>query len=120
VYFHHAKIVAGAMLGRAVQEAQKAERIDEPTMWEMTDDLLVDRLRKSKSEIASRLATEVSLRRLYKEEHAFCWEDLEKPQAHSHLTDQYGKAQGRVGEPDARRDFENEIADIIARSRETY
>lgn len=113
VYFHHAKIVAGAMLGRAIQEAQEIGEITEEFMWDMTDELLLHHLRKSESEVAKRLATEVYLRRLYKEEHAFVWEDLQKPQAHSHLIDQFASIQAKVGKPHARREFENQIADII-------
>src|SRR6266568_9653988 len=37
VYYHHAKIAASAMLGRAIQEAQLEGEVDEEMMWEMTD-----------------------------------------------------------------------------------
>jgi hypothetical protein len=114
VYFHHAKIAAGVMLGRAIQEAQRAGEIDEKFMWDKTDEILLASLRDSKSELAGRLATEVSQRRLYKEHHAFGWEDVEKPQAHSPLLNQYDDViQVKVGEPKVRREFENQIADII-------
>jgi HD superfamily phosphohydrolase len=114
VYFHHAKVAASVMLGRAIQEAQLAEEIDEQFMWTMTDEMLLAHLHESGSELAKRLAMEVSHRRLYKEYHTFGWEDVEKPQAQSHLTNQYDDViQVRVGTAKARLEFENQIADII-------
>jgi HD superfamily phosphohydrolase len=114
VYFHHAKIAAGAMLGRAIQEAQSEGEINEEFMWDMTDEVLLDRLRNSGNELAKRLAVEVSNRRLYKEYHTFGWEDVEKPQAQSHLKNQYDDIiQGTIGNPSKRREFENQISDII-------
>ncbi|MGO8698298.1 MAG: HD domain-containing protein [Limisphaerales bacterium] len=98
VYFHHAKVAASVMLGRAIQEAQVADEIDEKYMWTMTDEILLANLQNSASDLAKRLATEVSQRCLYKEYHTFGWEDVEKPQAQSHLTNQYDDViQVRVG-----------------------
>lgn len=113
VYFHHAKIVAGAMLGRAVQEAQTVGEIAEHLMWDMTDDVLIYQLTRSKSPLAKKLATELRARKLYRDEHAFSWADIEKPQSHSHLTNQYNAARERIGDPNDRREFENRVADII-------
>lgn len=113
VYFHHAKIVAGAMLGRAVQEAQTVGEIGEQLMWDMTDDVLIYQLTRSKSPLAKKMATELRARKLYREEHAFSWADIEKPQSHSHLTNQYDAARERIGNPNDRREFENRVADII-------
>jgi HD superfamily phosphohydrolase len=113
VYFHHAKIVAGAMLGRAVQEAQAVGEITEQLMWSMTDDVLAHQLTQSESPLAKKLASELRGRKLYREEHAFSWADIEKPQSHSHLTNQYNAARARIGSPKDRRDFENRVADII-------
>jgi HD superfamily phosphohydrolase len=114
VYFHHAKIAAGAMLGRAIQEAQLNGEITEEFMWDMTDEVLLDRLRASSNSLAKRLAIDVSHRKLYKEYHAFGWEDVEKPQAKSHEINQYDDViQKKLGEPISRRDFENSIADIL-------
>lgn len=114
VYFHHAKIAAGVMLGRAIQEAKALDEISEQIMWEMTDEALLARLRQSKSELAKRLATEISHRCLYQEYHTYGWEDVQKPQAQDHRFNQYVDIiQARVGKPDERRAFENELADII-------
>jgi HD superfamily phosphohydrolase len=114
VYFHHAKVAASVMLGRAIQEAQLAGEINEQSMWTMTDEVLLAQLHTSGAELSKRLATEVSQRRLYKEYHSFGWEDVEKPQAQSHLTNQYDDViQVRVGTAKARREFEDQITDII-------
>jgi HD superfamily phosphohydrolase len=114
VYFHHAKIAASVMLGRAIQAAQEMGEISEQFMWDMTDQVLLARLCGSKSELARRLATEVTHRRLYREYESFGWEDVQKPQAQSHLTNQYDHIiQTRVGSADARREFEDQVADII-------
>lgn len=114
VYFHHAKIAASAMLGRAIQEAQEVGELTEELMWRKTDEVLLAELRQSKSELAARLAEEVSIRRLYKQQHAFRWEDVQKTQAHYHLANQYDDViQARIGDPRDRREFENQLADII-------
>jgi hypothetical protein len=114
VYYHHAKIAASVMLGRAIQEALHDGELDEKAMWSITDEVLLAQLRESKNELAKRLATDVSHRRLYKQQHEFGWEDVQKPQAQFHLTNQYDDViQGRVGSPEARREFEDLLADII-------
>ena len=114
VYFHHAKLAGSVMLGRAIQAAQQVGEIDEQSMWDLTDDVLLAHLCDSKSELAKQLATEVTHRRLYKECHTFGWEDVRKPQAQSHLTNQYDHViQARVGSGDARREFEDQITDFI-------
>lgn len=115
VYFHHAKIAASVMLGRAIEEARISDEITEEDLWDLGDEVVLERLRESASATASQLATEVSERKLYEEYHVFGWEDVEKSQSHSHLTNQYNDViQVRVGTADARREFENEVADIVA------
>ena len=63
VYYHHAKIIAGTMLGRAIQEAKE---ITEEKMRELSDDTLVDLLIKSKSTLVSKLAKAYKNRKLYR------------------------------------------------------
>lgn len=114
VYYHHAKIAASVMLGRAIQEALEDGELDESVMSSMTDDVLLARLRASKNELTRRLATEVSHRRLYKQQNEFGWEAVQKGQAEYHLTNQYQDViHERVGSAENRRDFENMLADII-------
>ena len=114
IYFHHAKIAASVMLGRAIQEAQSSSEIDEQKMRDLTDEILLAQLRDSKSGLAKKLAWEVTERRLYKELHTFSWLDVQKSQEKDHLTNQYhGVIQMRLGDASARREFENEIADVI-------
>jgi HD superfamily phosphohydrolase len=38
VYYHHAKIAAGAMISKALELALRAERLDEEELWELRDD----------------------------------------------------------------------------------
>jgi HD superfamily phosphohydrolase len=114
VYFHHAKIAASAMLGRAIQEAQDVGEVREEFMWDKTDEVFLSELTASRSDLAAQLAKEVSVRRLYKQQHAFGWEDVQKTQAQYHLANQYDDViQARIGNPSERREFENQLADII-------
>ena len=66
VYYHHAKIIAGTMLGRAIQEAIAEKEITEDNMLELSDDTLVDLLIKSKSTLVSKLAKAYKNRKLYR------------------------------------------------------
>jgi uncharacterized protein len=65
-YFHHAKIISGAMLGRALQEHILAKLLSEEDLYEHTDDTLIRELTKSKAEVARRLSSAVKNRVLHK------------------------------------------------------
>jgi uncharacterized protein len=64
-YFHHAKIISGAMLGRALQEHLLAGLLKEEDLYVHTDDTLLQALRASPSAITSRLASALWTRQLY-------------------------------------------------------
>ncbi len=65
-YFHHAKIISGMMLGRALQEHLIAKYLKESDLYEHTDDTLLWALRRSDSRVASKLASALWNRQLYK------------------------------------------------------
>lgn len=66
VYFHHTKIAAAAMLGRALNEAALLNELDEKDTWSLGDDELLEKLGKSESTIASTMAHRLKTRDLYK------------------------------------------------------
>jgi HD superfamily phosphohydrolase len=70
VYYHHAKIVASAMIIEAVQAAilQRPDIFNEKALCEMSfgDDELLFRLQESKVPISVKLANNIKLRKLYK------------------------------------------------------
>ncbi|ESX22252.1 MULTISPECIES: HD domain-containing protein [unclassified Mesorhizobium] len=69
VYFHHAKIIVDAMIGRAVYEAVRNGKLNSLAMLKYSDDSLLDYLsglKAPKLEVAQRLASDIMSRRLYK------------------------------------------------------
>lgn len=86
VYFHHAKITAGAMLGRAIQEASLTVGLDgqleltEEKMYAHSDDTLVAALETSQSHTARKLAKAYSDRALYEVWEEYRHADIEKSQ----------------------------------------
>lgn len=66
-YFHHAKIISGAMIGRALQEHITGGLLKEADLYRHTDETLIHALCDSgKSEVASKLAVGVRDRVLHK------------------------------------------------------
>lgn len=110
VYFHHAKITAGTMLGRAIQESAKIGEITEEVIREHTDDTLVRALSESKQPLAKELGTAYRFRRLYRCVREYRDEDIKKAQAESHQENQNQIVTSKIGTPDGRRDFENYLA----------
>lgn len=66
VYFHHAKLVTGSMLGGAVQRAMDAKELKDEDLYEMTDDVLLYKLNISKIPTVKKLATCLNYRALWK------------------------------------------------------
>ena len=66
VYFHHAKLVSGAMLAGAVQRASRAGELDQQALWTMGDDVLLWKLTQSADPAARRLAERLGARALWK------------------------------------------------------
>jgi HD superfamily phosphohydrolase len=110
VYFHHAKITAGTMLGRAIQESAAIGEITEETIRDHTDDTLVRALATSKQPLAKELGTAYRLRNLYECVREYRDEDIMKAQAESHQNDQNQIVTSKIGSPEDRRDFENYLA----------
>ena len=68
VYFHHAKIIASAMISAAVWEAmhQEKDSLAYSRISMMGDDELIRQLRESKTMVARKLADRIYERKLYK------------------------------------------------------
>jgi uncharacterized protein len=65
-YFHHAKIISGAMLGRALQEAEFSKELKEADLYDHSDDTLIFALANSKNAVAKRLGGNLLRRKLHK------------------------------------------------------
>lgn len=66
VYFHHAKIVSGAMVAAAVQRAMQAGELSEEELFEIGDETLLDRLAGANDAATRRLGRALRDRRLWK------------------------------------------------------
>lgn len=66
VYFHHAKLVTGAMVAGAVARAVRAGELTQEDFYELGDETLLERLRRSAQPAAARLASALSERKLWK------------------------------------------------------
>lgn len=114
VYFHHAKIISGTMIGRAIQEAKRANELEEKDLYSHSDDTLVQFLAgHSKLKIAQKLAQAYRERRLYKAVYKFTETDFAHAQSQDHSTAVRDKAMEKLGNPDERYRIENELADEI-------
>jgi hypothetical protein len=117
VYFHHAKVIAGSMLARAIQEAQDCGAITEDRMLEHSDDTLVYELMTLKSEapLAVRLASDYWNRNLHKCAFEYHREDIEKVQAANHSEDwMRDHILPKLGNAEKRRNFENHLVDLLS------
>lgn len=118
-YFHHAKIISGAMLGRAVQEhiSGLKEEEKETLFRELTDDTLIAILRRSHSDITRRLAADISNRKLYKLVcPPYTQSAFDGIQGYDEDDDARGKALSDLGEKESRRRIEDEYAERIGAS----
>lgn len=105
VYFHHAKIISGAMLGRAIQEANSVDGfgLKEEDLYDYSDDILLHELSKSPSEVSQRIARRFRERRLYKEIDKLTDDQFEAAQGQNHAQNAIGHALSQLGTPDKRR-----------------
>lgn len=110
VYFHHAKVAASAMLGRAVFEAKEAGELDETQMYEHSDDSLSLSLKRSAAVVASELGRALADRRLHKLLHKFGADEFEAVQSNDQQRPVREQVQNRLKSPAERRKIENEIA----------
>ncbi len=115
VYFHHAKLITAAMLGRALQEALLCKELSESDLYDHSDETLLYSLRKSKSEIAQRLASGLIERRLYKRASQITQRHFEVVCHRDQGRQPIEVAMQKVGEDAARRrELENDWAEMIA------
>src|SRR5262249_10449215 len=66
VYFHHAKVAAGVMIGRALHEMLSRGEFSEPELYKLSDEALIDKFAASKNEISQMLGNGLRARRLFK------------------------------------------------------
>lgn len=128
VYFHHTKIIAGTMIGRAVQEAVRIGALTERDMWSLGDDTLIhyltqlapesERRKKAATKpdvkgdgaaLAAELARAYAERCLYKCIKNYRAPDFQ-PSAHDGTQDYVCTL---LADADERRHMENEIAHFI-------
>jgi len=113
-YFHHTKLISGAMIGRALQEQKLAGFLREEDLYTHTDDTLLHALCSSKADVVSKMATAVRDRVLHKvigqpyRSSAFDTIGLDDIEASPKET-----AVATLGDADNRRAIENELAEKI-------
>jgi hypothetical protein len=112
-YFHHAKIISGAMLGRAFQEASLSEGVSEHDLYGETDDTLVRKLASSKVPSVARMGGALLERRLHKRLHRYSELDFSGTQEHDHSENPIDRALGTLSKPDRRRLLEDRIAEEV-------
>ena len=118
VYFHHAKIAASAMIGRAVYECRQAAELSETTLYSHTDDSLIKWLaEESKAEVAHRLATRLWQRQLHKLLYKYEADAFDAAQAQDRGRDVYGTVVDCLESAQKRSEIEDRIADEVGLQR---
>ena len=112
-YFHHTKIITGAMLGRALQEAHAAGELTEESLYEHSDDSLLRLLQRSKAEVAASLAKRLASRRLFKVIAVFDGPSFQEAQHHDHEVTFKDAALSILTDPEYRRAYEDELVEKI-------
>ena len=122
-YFHHAKLVTGAMLGRAIQEYDMTED-DESYLYKNSDETLLKKLcdweiEKGRTEEAGQdplpLATLLSKRKLHRTVAVYGDAAFEGAQDAFHRAAFKSSALEALRDPQTRRDFENWCAAVVGR-----
>ena len=122
-YFHHAKLVTGAMLGRALQEFDTSKE-EEIYLYDKSDDTVLEDIRDwerengrtdqdSKFPIA--LASLLRGRKLHRTIESYSDAAFEQAQDAYHRTAFKAKALRRLQDPNSRRDVEDRLAAEIDR-----
>ena len=114
-YFHHAKLVGGAMVGRALQEAGVS---DESTLYDASDDSLIRDLRSSEG-VAEMLGRALAERRLHKTLHVFRSEAFQGVQGSDTGVNFKDRAHAQVNDPGQRKQLEDRLCDEIKVPRGT-
>lgn len=114
VYYHHAKVAAGALVARAVDLCVQADTITEEDLYDQTDTSIVDTLDAAAKRAGGPLENEVREltgrlrgRRLYKR--ACVFPRYENAAVQEELVNTYFASGGRA----ARQDVEERIADLV-------
>lgn len=108
-YFHHAKLVGGAMVGRALQEAGVS---DESTLYDASDDSLIRALKASQG-VAGMLGGALSERRLHKTLHVFRSDAFRGVQETDTGVNFKERAHQQVNDPVRRKQLEDRLCDEI-------
>jgi len=110
-YFHHAKIISGCMLGRAVQDMIIAGSLSEEQLYQHTDDTLLHAMGASDvPTTTARLARALIGRKLYYIAKEYEWKDFDVLQAHDHEESQEAIVKARFIDAIERRKLEDCIA----------
>ncbi len=112
-YFHHAKIISGAMLGRSLQESNLSRELVEEDLYSLGDETLLQRLSESKNPIAAKLAKNLIRRHLHKGLQKFSRAYFAGIQEHDHDQDALDSAYLRLADPTSRRSLEDQLATEI-------
>jgi len=113
VYFHHAKITSGVMLGRAVYELVQSDELNEDSLREYSDDMLLDKLIKSNATVASKLGTALLCRKLHKQLHKYQEEEFNSLQSQDHSMAVEENILKTFNDPERRKEFEDRVANEI-------
>lgn len=122
-YFHHAKLVTGAMLGRAMQEYDTTQR-DESYLYEHTDETLIKQLcdwerdnGRTREDVEDPLALATLLhgRKLHRTVGTYGDAAFEGAQDEFHTAAFKDRALKALRDPSTRRDFENWCAAIVGK-----
>lgn len=122
-YFHHTKLITGAMLGRALLEARDANELPEEglpekelpkmALYDHSDDSLLRMLCHSKAGVAAELGNRLFNRQLYKVIDVFDDSAFRKAQESDHEIKFKDHALQVLSDPNHRREFEDELAEKI-------
>lgn len=80
VYFHHAKLISGAMLAGAVQRAKAEGKLKKEDMYEFGDEALLTKLEEFKIKPVSKLVKCLQHRKLWKQIYDKNWKIIEAEQ----------------------------------------
>ncbi|MEK7471818.1 MAG: hypothetical protein AAB624_01085, partial [Patescibacteria group bacterium] len=116
-YFHHAKIISGAMFGRAIQESlilgHPGDRADESMLYDHSDDTLMRVVAEKARANGSEIGEHVRNRRLHKIIQFFGEEDFSGPQSHDHENSMKLRTLGILSDPQKRKAWEDLVASQV-------
>lgn len=106
VYFHHTKVIAGAMISKAVEAGLDSGGLTENDLLELGDATLLRQLEQGSPPAAQRLARRVRQRALFKRGYVLSGRSLDAPKRRDWV-DRYHESRG------ARAEVERELAAAI-------